>query len=173
MACGRIWLLLIFCVSLSVLSCQKETGSDNTPAGTNPTGNPSSTVNKTTLLQLVNNVRQTGCTCGSTVMAPVAAITWNDQLTTAAFNHSNEMNSNNYLSHTGLNGSTAGERIAAAGYAWKAYGENIAKGYSNEQTVMDGWLKSEGHCKNIMSPSFREMGVARIGSYWTQEFASR
>jgi len=173
MPCQRIWLLLIFCGSLGLLSCQKENGSDNTPAETNPTGNPSGTVNKTTLIQLVNTVRQTGCTCGSTVMAPVAAITWNDQLTTAAFNHSNEMNSNNYLNHTGLNGSTAGDRINAAGYAWKAYGENIAKGYSNEQTVMDGWLKSEGHCKNIMSPLFREMGVARVGSYWTQEFASR
>ena len=169
----QIWPVLIVCVSLGVLSCQKENVSDNSAVGTGPTGNPSSTVNKTTLLQLVNNVRQTGCICGTTVMAPVAPITWNDQLATAAFNHSNEMNSNNYFNHTGLSGSTAGDRIAAAGYAWKAYGENIAKGYSNEQTVMDGWLKSEGHCKNIMGALFREMGVARVGTYWTQEFASR
>jgi len=164
---------MICCVSISFLSCQKETGSDDTPAVTNPAGNPSATVNKGTLLQMVNNIRQTGCTCGSNVMPPVAAVTWQDQLATAAFNHSNEMNSNNYFSHTGLNGSTGGERIAAAGYAWKAYGENIAKGYSNEQSVMDGWLKSEDHCKNIMSPLFQEMGVAKVGNYWTQEFARR
>ena len=169
----RIWLVLIFCVSLAAVSCQKENHSENIPEGTNPSGNPSGTVNETVLLQLVNNVRQTGCTCGSTVMPPVAAITWNDQLATAAFNHSNDMSANNYFNHIGLSGSTAGDRIAAAGYAWKAYGENIAKGYSNEQTVIDGWLKSEGHCKNIMSPLFREMGVARVGGYWTQEFASR
>lgn len=173
MSFRRIWLVLIVCVSFGIFSCQKDNGSENIPVGTNPTGNPSGTVNQAVLLQLVNNVRQTGCTCGTTIMPPVAAITWNDQLSTAAFNHSNEMSSNNYLDHTGLSGSTPGDRIAAAGYAWKAYGENIAKGYSSEQAVMDGWLKSEGHCKNIMSSLFREMGVARVASYWTQEFASR
>lgn len=168
----QLFLLLVSCVSLYLVSCQKETGSDVNRTATNPSGN-SSTVNKATLLQIVNNVRQLGCTCGSTVMPPVAAVTWNDQLAIAAFNHSNEMESNNYFNHTGLNGSTSGDRITAAGYAWKVYGENIAKGYSNEQAVIDGWLKSEGHCKNIMGALFREMGVARVGSYWTQEFASR
>ena len=173
MVTRRSWFLLICCISIGFVSCQKENGFDNTLPVTNPNSNPSSTVNKATLLQLVNDVRQTGCTCGSTVMPPVAAVTWHDQLATAAFNHSNEMNSNNYFGHPGLSGSTAGDRIAGAGYAWKTYGENIAKGYLNEQAVMDGWLKSEGHCMNIMSSLFREMGVAKVGSYWTQEFASR
>ena len=169
----RLLLLLVCCVSLYLVSCQKENDSDSNPPVTNPSGNSSGTVNKSTLLQLVNNVRQIGCTCGSTVMPPVAPVTWNDQLSTAALNHSNDMDSNNYFSHTAPNGSTAGERITAAGYNWKAYGENIAKGYSSEQAVIDGWLKSEDHCKNIMSALFREMGVARVGTYWTQEFGSR
>ncbi len=64
------------------------------------------------------------------------------------------MKTNNYFSHTGLNGSTAGQRITAAGYTWSAYGENIANGYSSEQAVINGWLGSEGHCKNIMSAEF-------------------
>ena len=173
MVIQRIFFLLICSVSLFLVSCQKDTGSEDTPPVTNPPGNPSLNVNQTTLLQLVNNVRQSGCTCGSTVMPPVAAVSWNDQLAIAAFNHSNDMNTNNYFSHTALNGSTAGDRISAAGYAWKAYGENLAKGYSSEQAVIDGWLKSESHCKNIMGAVFREMGVARAGNYWTQEFASR
>jgi uncharacterized protein YkwD len=83
------------------------------------------------------------------------------------------MYTNNYFNHTGLNGSSAGDRIIAAGYAWRSFGENIAKGYSTEQSVMDGWIRSEGHCKNIMNPGFKEMGVARVGTYWTQEFGSR
>ena len=169
----RSLLLLICCVTLYLVSCQKENASNSNHPITNPSGNSSSTVNKATLLQLVNDVRQIGCSCGSAVMPPVAAVTWNDQLATAALNHSNDMVSNNYFSHTGLDGSTGGDRITAAGYAWKAYGENIAKGYSSEQAVVDGWLKSEGHCKNIMSPLFREMGVARVGTHWTQEFATR
>lgn len=164
--------LLICCFSLGLYSCQKEDTAAKAPV-TNPSGTPVTNVNQTTLLQLVNSTRQSGCTCGSTVMPPVAIVTWNDQLATAALNHSNDMYSNNYFSHTGLNGSSAGDRIAAAGYTWRAYGENIAKGYSTEQTVIDGWLKSEGHCKNIMSPLFKEMGVARIGTYWTQEFGNK
>lgn len=168
----RMWLLACFVVT-AFYSCQKDDGSSKTPPVTSPSGTPVTNVNQSTLLQLVNNTRQLGCTCGSTVMPPVAAVTWSNQLSTAASNHSNDMSSNNYFSHTGLNGSTAGERITAAGYMWRAYGENIAKGYTSEQAVVDGWLKSEGHCKNIMSPLFKEMGVARVSTYWTQEFASK
>ena len=167
------WLFLIG-VLFSFYSCQKD-DSVKIPTVTNPSpsGTTSFNVNTTTLLQLVNNSRQAGCTCGSTVMPPVAPITWNDQLATAALNHSNDMYTNDYFSHAGLNGSNAGDRIAAVGYIWRAYGENIAKGYSSEQAVMDGWLKSEGHCKNIMSSLFREMGVARVNTYWSQEFGSK
>lgn len=169
----RFW--LVICFALVVLhSCQKEDPYYKPPVVNNPSGNPVATnVNQATLLQLVNNVRQAGCTCGSTVMPPVGVVTWNDQLAAAALAHSTDMNSNNYFSHTGLNGSTAGDRISAAGYIWRTYGENIAKGYSTEQAVMDGWIISEGHCKNIMSPQFKEMGVARVSTYWSQEFGSR
>jgi len=33
-------------------------------------------------------------------------------------------------------------------------------------------LHSPGHCANIMNKNFREMGVARVGDYWTQDFGS-
>jgi uncharacterized protein YkwD len=167
----KLW-LLVFVSALGVYSCQKEDVSVKPPTN-NPSTTPSVNVNKTTLLQLVNDLRQSGCTCGSTVMPAVQPIAWNDQLATAAYNHSNDMYTNNYFNHTGLNGSSAGDRIIATGYAWRSYGENIAKGYSSEQSVMDGWILSEGHCKNIMNPGFKEMGVARVGNYWTQEFGSR
>jgi uncharacterized protein YkwD len=172
---GKAMRLLILAAVLSFYSCQKEDVSNKTPAPVDPPSGttPTFNVNKATLLQLVNGIRQSGCNCGSTVMPPVPSITWNDQLATAAFDHSNDMYSNNYFNHAGLNGSSAGDRITAAGYAWKAYGENIAKGYTSEQAVMDGWISSEGHCKNIMSPNFKEMGVARVGNYWTQEFGTR
>jgi uncharacterized protein YkwD len=83
------------------------------------------------------------------------------------------MNANKYFSHTGLDGSNAGQRITLAGYTWAAYGENIAMGYSSEQAVMNGWLNSEGHCRNIMNGKFKEMGAGRDGNYWTQDFGSK
>ncbi len=130
-------------------------------------------VDKGIALQLINNVRQTGCNCGSEAMPPVAPITWNDQLALAAYNHSKDMRDNNYFSHTGLNGSTPGDRIRNAGYNWRTYGENIANGYPNEQAVINGWLNSPGHCRNIMNGSFKEMGMGREGSYWTQDLGDR
>ena len=170
---GRpVWFLLCF-VILGLYSCQKETEAFKTPDTTDPPGATNTNVNQATLLQLVNNVRLAGCTCGSTVMPPVPTLTWNTELAKAALDHSNDMYSNDYFSHTGLDGSSAGDRITAAGYKWRAYGENIARGYSTEQAVMDGWLKSEDHCKNIMGSLFKEMGVGRTGNYWAQEFGSR
>jgi len=173
-------LTIIAILSVLTFSCKKQDLPANNETGNTGSGNNGGSapdvvynVSKSKILQLINNVRQTGCNCGSTTMPPVAAVTWNDKLGKAAYDHSVDMKSNDYFSHTGLNGSNAGQRITAAGYTWKAYGENIAKGYSTEQAVVNGWLSSEGHCKNIMSSNFKEMGVGREGNYWTQDFGAR
>lgn len=131
------------------------------------------TVNRSLMLQLVNEVRQRGCQCGDTYYYPVPAVTWNQQLELAAYNHSSDMYKNNYFSHISPAGLNGGVRIEQAGYNWMAYGENIATGYTTEKTVVEGWIKSPGHCQNIMNKTYREMGVARVGSYWTQAFATK
>ena len=170
----RFFLLVMFS-SVLIFSCTKQDIPANNQTGNNG-GNTETivyNVNKTKLLDLVNTVRKTGCNCGNTAMPPVAAVIWNDKLAKAAYDHSVDMQSNDYFSHTGLNGSTPGERITAAGYIWKTYGENIANGYASEELVMNGWLGSEGHCKNIMNASFKEMGTGREVNYWTQIFGAR
>jgi uncharacterized protein YkwD len=150
-----------------ITSCSK----DPLPVGNNDP--VPSTVNKTILLQLVNDARKKGCNCGEAYYAPAPAVTWNDQLEKAAYLHSSDMNTKKYFSHTGSDGSGSGERISAVGYPWKFYGENIAAGYQNEQEVIKGWLSSPGHCANIMNKNFKEMGVAKVGDYWTQDFGSK
>lgn len=130
-------------------------------------------VNATLMLDMVNNVRAKGCTCGTTAMPAVPALTWNDLLAGAAFGHSDDMKVNNYFSHTSGENTTAGDRIRLAGYDWRAYGENIALGQTTEQIVMSSWLNSEGHCKNVMNKNFKEMGVGRSGNYWTQVFGAK
>lgn len=125
------------------------------------------------LLTLVNNARAKGCRCGGKYYRPAKPVVWNNQLEKAAKSHSNFMKKRNVLSHGGRGGSDAGRRITAAGYNWSTYGENIAEGYPDENAVIKGWLKSKGHCKNIMNPQFKEMGVARSGSFWTQVFAAK
>lgn len=33
-----------------------------------------------------------------------------------------------------------------------------------------GWVHSSGHHRNILFDSYTELGVARVGAYWTQNF---
>ena len=136
--------------------------------------NPEPTpINKTLLLQLVNDARKKGMQCGDTFYPATSPIAWNNQLEMAAAVHSNDMYVNNYFAHASTEGHKAGTRIERVGYSWRTYGENIAFGQRTEREVMQGWLKSPGHCKNIMSKTFKEMGVSRAGNYWTQVFATK
>jgi uncharacterized protein YkwD len=163
--------LLLFSAFINI-SCQKSEVTPNEASANEPVG-ATATINKSLMLQLVNDVRIRGCQCGDTYYNPVPAVTWNNQLEAAAYVHSADMNQNNFFSHTAPNGSNGGVRITNAGYTWKTYGENIASGYRTEGDVVKGWVESEGHCKNIMNKNFKEMGVARVGTYWTQEFGAK
>ncbi|CAG8754041.1 18188_t:CDS:2, partial [Dentiscutata erythropus] len=51
-------------------------------------------------------------------------------------------------------------------------GENVAEGYSDEKSVMAGWMASPGHRDNILNPGFKDAGFAQAGTYWTQDFGS-
>lgn len=125
------------------------------------------------MLALVNHYRTSGYRSGSVYYPPVAPVKWNRQLESAAKEHSNYMSSNNILSHKGRNGSDPGKRIADAGYKWITYGENVAMGQQTPQEVMNTWMRSTQHRKNIMNKNVKEMGVAKTGRFWTQVFASQ
>jgi uncharacterized protein YkwD len=84
------------------------------------------------------------------------------------------------LSHTGSDGSDPGQRITRAGYIWRTYGENVAAGYTTPESVVAGWMQSDGHRANILNPAFRDIGVgyaygasSTYKHYWTQVFAAR
>lgn len=49
-------------------------------------------------------------------------------------------------------------------------GENIAKGQLTPSQVMDDWMQSENHRKNILSGAFDEIGIGIFGDVWVQEF---
>lgn len=130
------------------------------------------------VLALINQLRVESQTCGDTSYPAVTEITWSSTLTLAATEHSNNMANYNFFDHTGLDGSTVGTRVTAQGYTWSRVSENIAAGQTSAQSVVDGWMSSEGHCANIMNADVTEMGLAcQVNSdsdyqrYWTQVFA--
>lgn len=133
---------------------------------------------RNSLLQAINAARAVARSCGGTAMPAVAPLDWNDALFSAAARHSTDMAVNNYFSHTGLDGRSAAQRIAAEGYAWSWVGENIAAGQTSVSTVMSGWLASAGHCANIMRAEYQDVGVSCVqrsgttyGRYWTMTLA--
>jgi uncharacterized protein YkwD len=114
------------------------------------------------------------------VFAPVDPLVWNTLTEQAAQRHSDDMANNDFFSHTGSDGTTVGDRLTATGYVWRTVGENIAAGFFSAESVVQGWLDSDGHCANIMNANFREMAIAkteRSGTqftvYWTQVLATR
>ena len=120
-------------------------------------------------LATVNEHRQNGATCGSSEVSPVGNLQWSDALAKAALDHSNDMQQNDYFSHTGLNGSQFSERVIDAGFEGSPVGENIASGYQTLEAVLQGWMESSGHCTNIMNGNATHIGVARSneGALWT------
>ena len=64
------------------------------------------------VLVLINQRRASGATCGGTAYPPVPALTMNGNLRTAARGHSEDMATQNYFSHTSLDGRTFSQRIS-------------------------------------------------------------
>lgn len=110
-----------------------------------------------------------------------------EKLTVAAQAHSQDMADNNFFNHSGSTGSSAADRATNAGYSWTLVGENIAVGYTTPEKVVAGWMKSDGHRKNILNCSYVQTGIGYVFQandaplagqsvayyhYWTQDFAA-
>jgi uncharacterized protein YkwD len=84
---------------------------------------------------------------------------------------------NDTMSHTGENNSRPADRIADEGYRWSAAGENIAMGYRDAESAVNGWKNSPGH-NRIMLSNYEHIGVgvtesARTGKrHWCAVFAN-
>ena len=105
----------------------------------------------------------------------VAALTYSYELEAVGKAHSEDMLKNHYFSHNSLDGKTPFDRMRAAGISFGYAAENIAAGQQGPDEVVNSWMNSEGHRKNILNPNYKKMGVGiayggSYGIYWTQEF---
>jgi uncharacterized protein YkwD len=105
----------------------------------------------------------------------------NGVLAKSAQRHAEDMLKRGYFDHRSPAGTTVRERSRAAGYNWAAIGENIAFGQTSVDEVVETWMDSPGHRKNILSPNFTELGVGLAvgrgpdGKYqvlWVQNFGA-
>ena len=102
--------------------------------------------------------------------AGAGALSHDARLGVAARRHANDMAANDVWGHIGSDGSTVGQRVTDAGYTWSAVGENVARGQSDEQAVLDAWMGSSGHRANNLNPNFEDFALAKAnsprGTYW-------
>ncbi|WP_331618263.1 SafA/ExsA family spore coat assembly protein [Serpentinicella sp. ANB-PHB4] len=98
----------------------------------------------------------------------------NWELSRVARYKSNDMRDRGYFSHTSPTYGSPFNMMKNFGIRYTAAGENIARGQRSAQAVMNGWMNSPGHRKNILNPNFTEIGVGYAsgarGPYWTQMF---
>jgi uncharacterized protein YkwD len=111
------------------------------------------------VVALVNAARAAAAT-------PCPPVTVDPRLTAAAQGHSDDMAARNYFSHTTPEGVTFDQRIIAAGYPSPG-AENIAKGQRSAQQVMNSWMQSEGHRRNIENCRLTTIGVGLNSTAWT------
>lgn len=98
----------------------------------------------------------------------------NLRLIRAAQGHAQEVASGEASGHLGATRSTPSQRIRAAGYAYRAYGENVAEYTNSPDSVVEAWVASEGHRKVLVDPIYREVGIG-IGHHqgktvWVADF---
>lgn len=123
----------------------------------------------TNMLNRVNVIRQ---------QAGVSLIEVSDDaLQSAAYNHAyyNAQNGyfteppiNGYYGHSeiygeeGFTGETPEMRVSAAGYTGWESGENVAKGYTSDKAVFEGWVNSPSHYLNMINGNHTEMAYSKV-----------
>ncbi|KQT94670.1 hypothetical protein ASG49_07505 [Marmoricola sp. Leaf446] len=128
------------------------------------------------VLRLVNQARAVSRTCGDATYPAVGPLRPEPRLTLASRAHAQDMGQQGYFDHDSLDGRSPWDRARAAGYP-NANAENIAAGQRTPAAVVQAWITSAGHCRNIMTGGPRDLGVglavvpgSRYGYYWVQVF---
>lgn len=134
------------------------------------------------VLTLTNAARAQGWNCatgrpGAPAQPPLTRERHLDQAATA---QAYGMALVGYFAHqSALDDSTPMNRVYATGYRPDTVAENIASGQETPREVVDAWLKSPGHCRNIMG-DFTYIGLSQVTGtspvqpntpYWVQVFS--
>jgi hypothetical protein len=90
----------------------------------------------------------------------LASLSAHNLLTKVAQSKVQDMIANNYFAHSSPSGKTAWDFIISGGYDFRFAGENLAMDYTNEKDLVQAWMQSNTHRKNILNANFQDTGVA-------------
>jgi uncharacterized protein YkwD len=84
------------------------------------------------------------------------------RLDEAAQRHAEDMLVRSYYNHISPDGTSPTTRTRKSGYTGRLVGENIARGPVAVQEVMNNWMGSSGHRRNLLQPAFTHLGVGVV-----------
>lgn len=103
------------------------------------------------LLDLTNSKRQ---------QQGLSALSLNEKLSKAAFSKGESMFAKNYWAHNAPDGTTPWYFIRQAQYDYVYAGENLARGFTKSDDIIEAWMESPTHKENMLSPNYRDIGFA-------------
>ncbi|MDD2573683.1 MAG: CAP domain-containing protein [Firmicutes bacterium] len=121
------------------------------------------TADEQKLINLINSER---------TKAGLNALAVDYELSGVARIKSEDMRTNNYFSHTSPTYGSPFQMMKDFGITYRSAAENIAK-TSSVDRAHTGFMNSEGHRKNILTPGFTHIGVGISGNYYTEMFISK
>ncbi len=111
-------------------------------------------LSKEAIIGLTNNAR---------TLQGLSALNENPFLDAIAKARARDMLEKQYFAHVSPTGEQASDIAQKVGYSYKIIAENIASGlFFTNQKIIDGWMQSPGHRKNILSPEVKEMGASVV-----------
>lgn len=91
----------------------------------------------------------------------LSPLTLNKKLSNSALVKVEDMFDLEYFEHTSPSGKTAADLVRAQGYDFQSVGENLALGeFGTDKKLVEAWMNSPSHRKNILNPKFTELGLA-------------
>lgn len=95
------------------------------------------------------------------------------KISLVAMQHSEDMYSQNYLSHDSPTNGSLKERLDEEEIAYEEAEENIATAYIDSIEAAHGWLNSKGHREFMLDEKFTNVGSGVFMNYYTQIFVQQ
>lgn len=102
----------------------------------------------------------------------LSELVMDDELRRVARIKSKDMKENNYFSHMSPTYGSPFDMLTKFEIQYMSAGENIARGQTTPEEVMNSWMNSSGHRSNILNSNFTKIGIGLEPNtyHWTQLF---
>jgi hypothetical protein len=92
----------------------------------------------------------------------LSPLTYNSKLEASATKKAQDMFTKNYWAHTAPDGTSPWSFFKEADYQYIVAGENLARDFYDTESMVEAWMNSETHRKNIVNSRYQEIGVGVV-----------